>query len=350
METDFEIEVVEKKELKHLIKILVTGERGTKTIKDQLDNLGYSVDFFPLDEGFSEDKLPFTIKHLKPAFEYGLENGHDIVLGVDESQQKLSVAIRKEIGGSFVLLNIHQLSAILLQRWLASDRAANLVCLKSLHISEMVDHMVVKSEYKCHSNMIPEGMLLEVAKSIKLNVGEEYLVGFNEDQQVYHSELDLLEIIQELVAIEAVQRENEKTIFDLLIHLYSQFGFYKEKTIAIDFNTPNQRKHLLGTMDDVRKNPKILNGRYPIESITDHFKGKKKNILTGKVYNFPPESFNVLKVEFPENFSLTFAPTDSKMYYFTSMRVGVTTKEQYEARNKEMDKEILKFIQTIIKG
>lgn len=350
METELEFEILEKKIEDNMLKILVTGEEETKAFSDKLAESGHSVEFFPLKGDFLEEKLPFTFRHLKPALDFGGEQEHDIVIAVDEQQQKISLAVKKDVESPFVLLNIHQVSALLLNRWLSSENPKNLVCVKSLVLSDMIEQMVVKADNVCHNRMIPDGELATVAKEIEFDSKNEYLVGFNEDQEIYHSELSLLEIVQDLISIEVEQREKDKTIFDHMIHLYTQYGFYKEKTVGIDFNTKSQKKHLMGAMDDVRKNPKILKDRFPIESITDHFKGKKKNILTGKVYDFPAESFNVLQVDFPDNFTLRFAPTESKMYYFTSVRVGITTKEQYEEKNKQLDKEIMKFIQAIVKG
>ncbi len=350
METELEFEILEKKTKDNMLKILVTGEEETKGFSDKLTDAGHPVEFFPLTGDFLEEKLPFTFKHLKPALDFGIEQEHDIVVAVDEQQQKISLAVRKDPESPFVLLNIHQISVILLDRWLNGENTKNMVCLKSMVLTEMIEQMVEKFGFAVHNKMIPDGQLADLAKKIDVDYKTQYLVGFNEDQEIFHSEKNLLEIVQDLISVEMEQRENGKTIFDYLISLYAQYGFYKEKTIGIDFNSKSQKKHLLGAMDDIRKNPKILNDRFPIESITDHLKGKKKNILTGKIYEFPAEPFNILKVDFPDNFTLTFAPTESKMYYFTSVRVGVTTKDQYEEKNKQLDKEILKFIQTVIKG
>ncbi len=350
METEIQFEVLEKKTKEDMLKILVTGEEDTKAFSEKLAESGNSVEFFALKGDFLEEKLPFTFRHLKPALDFGGDQEHDMVIAVDQQLQKISLAVRKDSESPLVLLNIHQVSALLLDRWLSQESSKNPVCLKSLHLSEMVEQMAVKSDIVCHNRMIPDGELAATAKEIKFDSKNEYLIGFNEDQEIFHSEKSLLEIVEDLIAIEAEQRENEKTMFDHLVYLYTQYGFFKEKTVGIDFNTKSQRKHLLSTMDDIRKNPKILYDRFPIESITDHLKGKKKNILTGKIYEFPAESFNILKVEFPDNFTLTFAPTESKMYYFTSVRVGITSKDQYEDKNRQLDKEIMKFIQNIVKG
>ncbi|WP_373520734.1 hypothetical protein, partial [Aquiflexum sp.] len=103
-------------------------------------------------------------------------------------------------------------------------------------------------------------------------------------------------------------------------------------------------------MDKIRKNPKYLESIFPLNTITDYRKGSKISIMTDKINSFQGSKENILKMESTNNLSVTFAPTESKMTYYISIKGGVTSKEKYTDKNKEMDDEILKVIQMLNRG
>jgi phosphomannomutase len=331
-------------------KILFASFEKNDPTATILDNSGLDYDQILLDGGKDNPSPVFNFMTLKPALDYASESGFSLVIGSDSKNERITLAVKKDEKSGFVILNSHQLAAILLNIWKESGKYEDLVCLKSIHTSDLVEYMAIKSGLKLQSEIIEPGELRNSLTEVQKTYPNSTVCAFNIDQQVCHSDLDFSQII-----LEIAQKENElvasgQTFFDYLMGIYHEFGFYKEKTITVDLNTDAQRSHLLSIMDNLRKNPKSLESTFPLNSVTDYKKGVKFNILTDKVNSFAGSSENILKIESANNLSVTFAPSKTKMVYYISIKGGFISKEKYVMRNKEMDAEILRVIQMFNRG
>ncbi|ERM82708.1 hypothetical protein P872_04110 [Rhodonellum psychrophilum GCM71 = DSM 17998] len=349
LEVQANMEVEETEIRDTTLRILITGPESSRSFAEKLKDGVNEFEFFPLDDESRDEDAPFIFKYLKPAIDLAKEGNFNVIIGVDELQQKIGLAIKKADSDSFTIMNAHQVAAILLSGWLAAAEKGKLVCLKSIHVSDMIEQMVMLSKNECHNLVIPIGKFRDEIKKVQSDLNDEVLVAFNVDQEVFHSEKDLEEIVKSLILLETSQREKGETLLELLVDLYSEYGFYKEKTISVDYYSASQKAHLLAIMDIGRKTPKILEERFPISRIIDYLKGKSVNLLTQKKHEFTNNTANILRIESPNNFTITFSPTDNKMYNYVSMKGNISSKARYADEDKHLDKEILRVIQMINK-
>jgi phosphomannomutase len=331
-------------------KVLIASYSEDEALVSAIRESGLESEWMFLEGKEDEIDNVFNFLTLKPAINKAIEEEHGLIIGVEPNHERITLAVRKYKKGSFIVLNSHQVAAILLKLWLDSGKYENLICIKSIHTSDLIEYMAIKSGLNCYSEIIEPGELKNAVQEIQKTAENEPICGFNIDQQVFHSELSFSEIIIAIAKKENEYREAGLTLFDYLLEIYQEFGFYKEKTITVDISSKTQKSHLLSIMDKIRKNPKYLESIFPLNTITDYRKGSKISIMTDKVNSFPGSKENILKMESTNNLSVTFAPTESKMTYYISIKGGVTSKEKYADKNKEMDEEILKVIQMLNRG
>lgn len=331
-------------------KILLASFEKNDPTKKMLDNSGFSYEQILLDGGKDNPDPVFNFISLKPAIDHATAEGYSLIIATDPKNERITLAVKKDEKSGFVILNSHQLAAILLKIWKDSGKYEDLVCLKSIHTSDLIEYMSIKLGLKFQSEIINQGELRNHMAEVQKIYENSQVCGFNIDQQVCHTGLDFSQIVLEIAQKETELKASDLTFFDYLMGIYQEFGFYKEKTITVDLNTDAQRSHLLSIMDNLRKNPKSLESTFPLNSVTDYKKGVKFNILTDKVNSFASSTDNILKIESANNLSVTFAPSKTKMVYYISIKGGFISKEKYIMRNKEMDAEILRVIQMFNRG
>jgi hypothetical protein len=156
-------------------------------------------------------------------------------------------------------------------------------------------------------------------------------------------------IIDKIIKVAGNLKEKDLTLIDLVIKLYREYGFYKEKTLVVDFKNPSQKEHVLHVMNEIRKKPNAILESLELTHLVDYKKGKSINLQTKKQLplNFPP--VNILQSKFADGTSITFVPEDEKVTYYISMKGINFNRVDFEEDNKNLDEKIIKIVQLINK-
>ncbi|MDQ3392597.1 MAG: hypothetical protein M3512_00535 [Bacteroidota bacterium] len=329
-------------------KVLLTGSESNREITSRLSKAGFEVDFLQMEQPLKDASTIFSFKHFQPGIKHAHANGQSLIICIDETTNKVGVAVKNHETGVFQLLNAHQLAALLVQLWQKDYADETLTFVKSIHISEMIELLAAKggSSYK---NIIVEPGSIENEIKALYEGRDAHVFGFTENQEFYDNKVDFITIIEKIISLgEHLEKENS-SLFDELLSLYKEYGFYKEKTFAVEFNGPSQRLHVKHVMDECKKNSAAIQERLDITHILDYKKGKSKNFQTNKenVLNFP--AVNMLQVKFSDGLSVTIVPQETQVYYYFSMKGNLGGKDMYPEVNKEFDDRIFKILEIINK-
>ncbi|MGI8598826.1 MAG: hypothetical protein ACR2KB_06170, partial [Chitinophagaceae bacterium] len=330
-------------------KVLLTGKESNRSISSKLSGEGIEVDFLKMEQPLEETSTNFIFKHFQPGIKYAQTNGHSLVIGIDEDTHKIGIAVKNFETGVFQLLNVHQLAAILVQVWQKEFPNDDLLFVKSVHISEMIELMAAKGGSAYKNILVEPGSISTQIASILEEKGEKHVLGFTENQEFYDNIVDFTGIIEKIIKLEAQLSKEDKTLFNEILKLYKEFGFYKEKTFAVDFSKQSQRTHVKRVMDECKKNSSSIQERLDITHVLDFKKGKIKNFQTNKesVLNFP--SINMLQIKFSDGLSVTFVPQDQQVYYYFAMKGSLAGVDMYPEINKEFDDRIFKVLEILNK-
>ncbi|HEX9740872.1 MAG TPA: hypothetical protein VGA29_08855 [Ignavibacteriaceae bacterium] len=329
--------------------VVVTGNIESRIISEKLSEEGNTVSFIHLDESVNLGNKNIAFKEMHPAINLANQQGSDLVIGVDVTSDKLSLAVRKSLKGAFQLLNAHQLAVLLTYIWINDHVGEELILIKSSQISEMVDKMADKERIEYLTRVIESGKLGEVIEEVSTSRKDAVVAGFTENQEFYQAGKDLVCIVKRLVEMEMKLRSENNTLYDKLVELYQQHGYYKEKTFAVDFTDDAHRKHLLDAMAGIRKNPAFIKERLNVLRVTDYYKGKVKNLISQNITTIDQSGYNILKLDMENGTSLTFVPAEDKMYYYLGIKEVFRDKESMIEVNRNFDEHALHIMQIINK-
>ncbi|MCH7411608.1 hypothetical protein MM239_19635 [Belliella sp. DSM 111904] len=321
--------------------LLVAFEKQTSLVK-KLGKVADQVGEHIIDKAKAGNVFNFVM--LKPAIEQATSEGYNLVIAVDPEADRIALVVKKGIEGAFMVLNAHQVSAVLLQEWIKSGEYEGLHLIKSILMSDLLDVVARKGRVETIDQVIESGELKSAFQAAQATVSDKPLAGFNIDQQVMHSALGFEEIVVQIAELEARQGAIEKNTYDALMEVYFYNGFYKEKAVGLDLSLEIHKKQLNKFLSEVKRSPKFLEEIFSVSAVTDFNKGVKKNILTDKVYDHPIKGSNILKIETVEGVSITLVPSADKLTYYISVRESVNSPERFEMANKALDQEIFKLV------
>jgi phosphoglucomutase len=343
----FEQEIIDLKNIK-TIKIILTGKECDRKISSPFTEAGFQADFIPMDIPLNAYEN-FNFKHLKPAIDYALANGHDLVIGIDEETNKIGIAVRKYPKGSFILLNVHQLAALIVHIWQKEYPEGELIFIKSFHISEMIEFMAAKGGFDYKNVMTEPGTIVNEIDALTKKNENAHIVGFTENQEFFDNTQNFISIIEKIIKFEEQLRNENKTLFDELNRLYQEFGFYKEKAFVVDFKDKTQYNHVQQVMDECKRNSPAIQNRLSIIKVIDFKNGKAKNFLTNKIIPLNYPSVNMLQMKLSDGVSVSISLQEQQVRYYISMKGNLAGKEVYQEINKEFDDRIFKLIKILNK-
>jgi phosphoglucomutase len=326
------------------LQVLIVSEKKPILLIEHLEELGAVTELFFITREDNSRSLNF--KEMAPAIDYALEKLFNIILYVDVEGHKLTAAVRKNPQGKFQILTPNQLSVILANEILQEmeENEERPIFLKSLQMTDLYDTIIEKSGARC--NFFTKDLnLLEYLQKVE----NEILFAVTEDQEYYYKK-GFNRLIEFLVSLEDRLRKDDLTIFDQMILLYRQYGFYKEKTFAIDVTKDNQVALFKQMIDKLRKSPPETVGGQPLKCIEDFEKKNYRNFLTGKKSKLEFPVCNVFRLTLMDGTKITLSYSESKISYnFSINGYVVIDKDNYLKVNNEFTQKIVWYMDIINK-
>jgi phosphoglucomutase len=140
----------------------------------------------------------------------------------------------------------------------------------------------------------------------------------------------------------AYAKNNGKTLFDKLLELYVQYGFYKENLISITKKGMNGSKEIADMMQGYRNDPpKMING-FDVIQLLDYEQQVSKNLQTGESEKISLPKSNVLQFILSDGSKISARPsgTEPKIKFYFSVNTKLNSVEDFEVKEKELDDKI----------
>lgn len=283
---------------------------------------------------------------LKMALDKAKEVGADMVMATDPDADRQALAVRDN-KGEFVLLNGNQSASLLTyylcRRWseLGKINGKQFV-VKTIVSSELmariaesfgVQYFDVLTGFK----FIADVILKNEGKLEFIGGGEEsygYLIG---DAVRDKDAVASLAIAAECAAWAA---EQGTTMWDLLVSLYVQYGFYKEGMVSLTKKGKEGAEEIKQMMVDMRANPpKMLTGSAVVE-VRDYLTHKKMVNGVESVIDLPKS--DVLQYVTADGTIVSVRPsgTEPKIKFYFGVREDLCCAAKYEEVNAKLDAKI----------
>lgn len=344
------------------LKIVYTPIHGTgiKMVPDVLKRFGFQNIHIVEEQAIPDGNFP-TVIYPNPeeseAMSMGLKKAEaidaDILFGTDPDADRVGVGVKNH-KGEWVLLNGNQ-TAVLAFNYLIEARKTkgiaqpNDMIVKTIVTTEMIDVFAAKNDVNCYNVLTGFKWIAELIKEKEAT--EHYVIGGEESYGLMIGnglrDKDAVSAVALLSEMAAYEKEQGKSLFDKLIDLYIEYGFYKEHLISITKKGMDGQQQIAAMMNTFRNNPPSSLAGVSVEKLFDYELRKGKNLLTGEEWDISLPKSNVLQFRLTDGSKVSARPsgTEPKIKFYFSVNTVLKDRSCFDA----VDSELGNKIETIIK-
>jgi len=278
----------------------------------------------------------------------------DILMASDPDADRVGMACKND-KGEWVLINGNQTCLIFLWYIITNRKAKGLLkptdfIVKTIVTTEVIRKIAEKQRIEmrdCYTGF------KWIAREIALSEGKQQYIGGGEESYGFLAEdfvrdKDAVSACSLLAEICAYAKDQGKTLYDILMGIYLEYGFSKEFTVNVERPGKSGAEEIQKMMSDFRANPpKELGGSKVV--LWKDYKTLKATAADGKVADLNmPEASNVLQWFCDDDTKVSVRPsgTEPKIKFYIEVKDAMTKASQYE----ELDRKGMKKIEAIKKS
>ena len=339
------------KEMADKFTIVYTPFHGTGNIpvRRVLSELGFTnvlvvpeqelpdPDFTTLDYPNPEDPKAFTL-----ALKLAKEKHADIVLATDPDADRLGVYALDTKTGEYVPFT-GNMSGMLIGEYILRERTATHTMpqdpafVTTIVTTNMARRVAEKYGLKYIEVLTGFKYIGEQIKFFEENHSYNYVFGLEESYGclagTHARDKDAVVAVMMLCELAAWYKKHGRTIWDAMVDMYEEYGYYKEGQYSITMKGIEGAKEITALMDRLRKNPPKQFGAWTVEEFRDYKTGETLKVQTGeKGKTGLPES-NVLYFALNDDSWCCARPsgTEPKIKFY----MGVKGTDLADAQKKE---------------
>ena len=345
------------------LNIVFTSLHGTsiKSVPDTLAQAGYTNVNLVVEQSEPNGDFP-TVKSpnpeepeaLKMALELADNIQADIVIGTDPDCDRLGVAVRNN-EGEMMLLNGNQtmvlMTGFLLEKWQKAGKiTGNQFVGTTIVSTPMMMELATAYDVECKVGLTGFKWIAKMINDFPelefIGGGEEsfgFMVGDAvRDKDAVASTLLICEIA-------AIAKANGSSVYQELLNLYVDFGFYKEFLVSITKKGIEGLEEIKQMMVDMRTNPlKEINGERII-MMEDYQTSIATNLLTGEKETMSIPKSDVLIYYTDEGSKIAARPsgTEPKIKFYVSVNTTLDSVDDFKEVNAQLDTKIKRILEDL---
>ncbi len=343
------------------LKIVYTPIHGTgiTMMPPVLERFGFKNVHIVKEQSIPDGNFP-TVAYPNPeeseAMSLGLKLAEkidaDILCGTDPDADRIAIGV-KDLHGKWVLMNGNQ-TAVLAFNYLIEARKAkgiarpNDMVITTIVTTPMIDVIAIRNNVNCYRVLTG---FKWIAALIRAKEGKEnYIIGGEESFGLMIGDKirdkDGISAVALLCEMAAYEKEKGRSLYEKMIDLYVQYGFFKEKLISITKKGMDGQQQIAAMMEAYRNNPpEVINGS-PVVMLRDYELQIEKNLLTGEEWKIDMPKSNVLQFVLEDMSSISARPsgTEPKIKFYFSVNTELNNADEFEKVNKELDEKIKAII------
>ncbi len=343
------------------MKIVYTPIHGTgiTLVPPVLQKFGFNNVHIVEEQSIPDGNFP-TVVYPNPeeseAMSLGLKLAEkldaDILCGTDPDADRLAIGV-KDSSGKWVLMNGNQ-TAVLAFNYLIEARKTkgiaqkNDMVITTIVTTPMVDGIAAKNGLACYRVLTG---FKWIADMIRNKEGKEnYVIGGEESFGLMIGDKirdkDGISAVALLCEMAAYEKEKGRSLYEKMIDLYVEYGFYKEHLISITKKGMDGQQQIAAMMESYRNNPpKMINGSAVVQ-LLDYELRKGSNPQTGEQWPIDLPKSNVLQFILADGSSISARPsgTEPKIKFYFSVNTKLDKAADFDRKNKELDDKIKAII------
>ena len=289
---------------------------------------------------------------LKLALEKARETDADLVLATDPDADRVGIATRNN-KNEFVLLNGNQTAALLFYYTLVRWKEKNMLTGKEFVVKTIVTTELLKEisdRFGVESYDVLTGFKF-IADIILKNEGtKKFIIGGEESYGYligdFVRDKDAVSACAMIAETAAWMADQGKTLFDLLVDIYSEFAFYKESLLSVTRKGKSGAEEIRQMMINFRDDPPVSINRSKVVRIKDYLSSKEKDLLNGKETEIGLPGSDVLQFILADGSKISVRPsgTEPKIKFYFGVCKQLPDKSEFDATESKLDKKLSDII------
>lgn len=331
----------------HDLKIVYTPIHGTgiMLVPEVLKQYGFTNVQVVEEQATPDGNFP-TVHYPNPeeseTMQIGLQKAReldaDILLGTDPDADRVGIGV-KDNHGNWILMNGNQTAVLAFSYMMEARKAKGIATPEDMVITtivttEMINRVAERNAVDCYNVLTGFKWIAEKIK--ELEGKKQYVIGGEESFGLMIGSLirdkDAVSAVALLCEMAAYEKSKGRTLFEKLIDLYIEYGFYYESLISITKKGMNGQKEIAEMMENYRKQPPQQLAGSPVVQLLDYQLQQSTHLLTGEKKPIALPKSNVLQFITADGSKISARPsgTEPKIKFYFSVNAPLPNKEAYE--------------------
>jgi phosphoglucomutase len=345
----------------HNLKIVYTPIHGSgiMLVPDALKMFGFTNVHIVEAQATPDGNFP-TVNYPNPEEQETMSLGlaqakalnADILLGTDPDADRVGIGVKND-KGEWILMNGNQ-TALLAFNYMIEARKAkgiaqpNDMVVKTIVTTDMIDAIAKRNGVSCYNVLTG---FKWIASLIKEKEGKEnYIVGGEESFGLMIGDKirdkDAVSAVALICEMAAYEKNKGRSLFEKLIDMYVEYGFYKEHLVSITKKGMNGVAEIAAMMEGYRNNPPLTLNGTAVKNLFDYELQKGKNLQTGEEWTIDLPKSNVLQFELADGTKISARPsgTEPKIKFYFSVNEPLESAATFHETEKVLDDKIAGII------
>jgi len=336
------------------MKIVYTPLHGTgvELVPAGMKKFGFENVTVVKEQAIPDGNFP-TVKSPNPeepaalamAMELADMIGSGLVMATDPDGDRVGIAVRNP-DNELILLNGNQTAALLtfylLTKWKENGKLTGKeYIVKTVVTSEILADMAEKFGVECYDVLTGFKWIAEI---IRLNEGKKTFIGGGEESYGFMigdfvRDKDAVSACAMIAETAAWAATNGKSLYELLIDIYLEFGLYKESLISIVRKGKSGAEDIKKMMDDFRNAPPETINSSKVTLVKDYLTSSAKNTVTGETATISIPKSNVLQFFLEDGSKISLRPsgTEPKIKFYFGVKAALPSRSDFEKVNNDLD-------------
>ncbi len=345
----------------HDLKIVYTPIHGTgiTLVPQVLKEFGFTNVSIVEEQATPDGNFP-TVVYPNPeeseTMSIGLKKAKeldaDILLGTDPDADRVGIGVKNH-KGEWVLMNGNQ-TAVLAFAYMMEARKAkgiaqpNDMVITTIVTTAMINDLAAANGVACYNVLTGFKWIAELIKEKEAK--ENYVIGGEESFGLMIGDQirdkDAISAVALMCEMAAHAKNQGKTLFDKMIELYTQFGFYYENLISITKKGMYGQKEIADMMNGFREKPPLSIDQSKVVQLLDYELQKGSNPSTGETWPISLPKSNVLQFITEDGSKISARPsgTEPKIKFYFSVKEPLESKEQFDTTFARLEDKIRRII------
>jgi phosphoglucomutase len=292
----------------------------------------------------------------KEAMSLGLKKAEeidaDILCATDPDADRVGIGV-KNTKGEWVLMNGNQTAVLAFNYMIESRKEKGLqqpndMVVKTIVTTNMIDAIAKASGVACYNVLTGFKWIAELIK--EKEGSEHYVVGGEESYGLMIGsqirDKDAVSAVAILCEMAAYEKSKGRSLYQKMLDLYVQYGYYQEDLISITKKGRNGQQEIAEMMEGFRANPPRELAGSKVVQLLDYEKQLKTDLGNGNTEAITLPKSNVLQFITEDGSKISARPsgTEPKIKFYFSVNTQLTSADKFDETQQKAKDNIKQII------